>query len=261
MVKVIFIDIDGTLVNSAKQVTDRTKKAIKMAVSNGFLIVICSGRPRAFVERISKEGGASPYIISSNGAEVYNYQTKQVLYRECLSLDICHRLLKFMRQSRVKLIFQTGDREILYDANYDLDFHFQENEVLQVVLYGDNYAKIKSLRPKLEEIPALKIIYQSDCLYDMTKKIPDIVNYDIVSPYVSKGNGIQAFCKLLGISIQQTIGIGDNYNDIDMFQSVNYVAVMGNANEVIKSYGNQILKSNEEDGVAIFLEQLVQKKT
>ena len=77
MYKWVFSDIDGTLRNSERKITERTKESIKKLRNNNVGIILCSGRPRHEVEEVSKECGASRYIISSNGAEVYDYISKK----------------------------------------------------------------------------------------------------------------------------------------------------------------------------------------
>ena len=72
--KAIFIDIDGTLRNDKKEISIRTKEIIKKFVEKGILIVICSGRQNKNVEQISIEASCSPYIITSNGAQVFDYE-------------------------------------------------------------------------------------------------------------------------------------------------------------------------------------------
>ena len=79
MYKIIFIDIDGTLKNDKKEITEKTKEAICKAKEKGIYLVICSGRPRKYVEEVSKEALASSIIISCNGGEIYDYRKKETI--------------------------------------------------------------------------------------------------------------------------------------------------------------------------------------
>ena len=78
MYKAIFIDIDGTLRNSNKKITKNTINAIKNTVQKGILVVLCSGRPKKYTEEISREVGASSYIITSNGGVIYDYNKNEI---------------------------------------------------------------------------------------------------------------------------------------------------------------------------------------
>lgn len=80
MKKVIFVDIDGTIRNNNKEITEETKEAIKKVVSKGVKVVICTGRSRDYAIEVSKEALASPYVIASSGAYVYDYHDKVDLY-------------------------------------------------------------------------------------------------------------------------------------------------------------------------------------
>ena len=73
-IKVIFVDIDGTLTNDNKQISEFTKQIIKKVTENGIYVVLCSGRANAYVCKYSKMSEASNYVISSNGAQIYDYE-------------------------------------------------------------------------------------------------------------------------------------------------------------------------------------------
>ena len=80
MYKIIFIDIDGTLRNDKKEITEKTKETIRKTVEKGIYVVICSGRPTKYVEEVSKEALASNYVIGCNGGEIYDYEEKKMIY-------------------------------------------------------------------------------------------------------------------------------------------------------------------------------------
>ena len=84
MYKIIFIDIDGTLRNDKKEITEKTKEAIQKAIEKGIYVVICSGRPTKYVEEVSKETLASNYVIGCNGGEIYDYKEKKTMYINAL---------------------------------------------------------------------------------------------------------------------------------------------------------------------------------
>ena len=83
------------------------------------------------------------------------------------------------------------------------------------------------------------------------------IYYDIANIEVNKGNAIKKLCEILDINLKDTIAIGDDYNDISMFKVAGYNVVMGNAIEEVKKYADEITLTNNQDGVAIFLEKLI----
>lgn len=80
MIKAIFIDIDGTLRNSERELSIKTINTIKKVTENGILVILCSGRPRKYTEKISRECFASKYIITSSGGNIFDYEQNKVLY-------------------------------------------------------------------------------------------------------------------------------------------------------------------------------------
>ena len=81
-IKAIFIDIDGTLTNSKREVTTVTKEAIKRIINMGIKVVICSGRGNKYVENKAREANTSQYIITSNGAQIYDFNEREALYQK-----------------------------------------------------------------------------------------------------------------------------------------------------------------------------------
>ena len=85
MYKLIAVDLDGTLLNSYGEITERTKNAIKKAIDKGVEIVLASGRPIASVENLSNEIGANNFLISGNGAIVYDIKNEEIIYDKFLT--------------------------------------------------------------------------------------------------------------------------------------------------------------------------------
>lgn len=269
MYKAIFIDIDGTLRDDNQCISDRTKLAIKAITSKGILVVVCSGRPRKYTEDISKECFASKYIITSNGANIYNYEEKKDIYVNKMNIDACIELYKIAQDANVRFIMNVGDNRVVnkikkLDGSEEelkgniLDF-LKNNEVVQCTIADTDFEKIANLKPKIENIKNVKIKNQHKSL--TSKNIPKegTIYYDVANVDVSKGNAIDIFCKKLNINLKDTIAIGDGYNDISMFNIVGHGVAMGNAKEEIKKSADEVILSNNEDGVAVYLESLLKE--
>ena len=87
-IKAIFIDIDGTLTNSKREVTTVTKEAIKRIINMGIKVVICSGRGNKYVQNKAKEANTSQYIITSNGAQIYDFNERKALYQKGIEKEL-----------------------------------------------------------------------------------------------------------------------------------------------------------------------------
>ena len=95
-IKAMFVDIDGTLTDSNKTVPEENRAAIKAAVDKGIFVIICSGRGNQYVELRSKLANASDYIISSNGAQIYNYATKETLFGNEMNIAALEKVTNFV---------------------------------------------------------------------------------------------------------------------------------------------------------------------
>ena len=120
-IKIAFIDIDGTLSNSKKEVTKETIESIKYATKHGMYVVLCSGRTNSYVCEISKKIHASSFVISCNGAETYNYETNQNVFDNKIAIDDINTIWKYCPKKVVsRERYETADgygREYIDVAN------------------------------------------------------------------------------------------------------------------------------------------------
>lgn len=268
MYKAIFIDIDDTLRDSNRNISDRNIEAIREITNKGILVILCSGRPRKYTENISKDCFASHYVITSGGGDIYDYKNDKTIFASSMDKQACKTLYNIAIQNNIRIVMHVGEMRVSNRLKHldgseqlldmPIDEFLDKNNVVQCVLVDDDFKKIKNLRGQIEELEGVHIQNQAKSLVNSNLK-PSIkdVYYDITNIEVSKGNGIIRLCEYLNIDLKDTIGIGDDYNDISMFKVVGYTAVMGNANDQVKKYADEILEINDNDGVAIFLERLI----
>ena len=267
--KAIFIDIDGTLRNSKKEITDRTIESIKKVTQKGILVVLCSGRPKEFTENLSKKCFASKYIITSNGAIVQDYKENKEIYINQMDKKTCIELYKLAEQYRVEFSINTTEKRVVNrkpkvlkemneeELKTDIETFVNSNIIIQCVIADEDLEKVKVLRDKVMKMKNLEIINQDRNLRDNIETYGRKIFFDVANVGVSKGNGIKNFCKNLSIDLKDTIAIGDEDNDISMFNVVGYKVAMGNGSKELKKYADEITETNDNDGVAVFLEKLV----
>lgn len=266
MYKIIFIDIDKTLRNNKKEITQRCKNAIKNVVNQGIVVVLTSGRPNNYTEKISIEAGASQYIISSNGGNIYDYNEKKKIYTNVMNKEAILKLYNIAINAGVRFIMNTDESRFVtklkhYDGSEielkeDIESFISNNNITQCVITDSDFSKIKEIKKEVIKIENVEIKYQSKKLLDEREEITDSTTIDIANVDSSKGNAVKRLCEFLEIDIKDAIAIGDDANDISMLKTVGYSVAMENASDEVKEYANEITKSNEEDGVAIFLEKL-----
>lgn len=263
--KPIFIDVDGTLRNSQQEITTATKDALLLAVQKNYEPILCTGRPREYALELCIQL-QSHYLIYNSGAGIYDCQTQTVLYEDTIEPKSIIDLYELIQNKDVNFILAYDGSNHHYSlgtlAQYEtltlnmlrtiLDAH----KIQQIVINSANFELMYSLRQKINQIPCIKTSNQSKCLVDSNRPHTASEFYcDIVGNNTSKGNSIQKFCSLLDIKPQDCIAIGDDENDISMFQVCGFSVAMKNALPEVKASADYITLDNNHDGVASFIKE------
>lgn len=265
-IKAIFIDIDGTLTNSKREVTTVTKEAIKRIINMGIKVVICSGRGNKYVQNKAKEANTSEYIITSNGAQIYDFNERKALYQKGIEKDTLKNIVQFINDKKIgciincptirysnKYLKRMMDPEELKFNNFD---EINDKIFLQLVVETDNYNSMKNI---MDYIDKYKDIHVLNISRNYIKGITTDNKYyiDVNNIDVNKGNAIAEFLKIFNISKDDALCFGDHINDTDMFYACKYKIAMGNANEELKRISSYVTLKNDEDGVAYFLNNYI----
>ena len=127
MYKLVAIDLDGTLLNSYGEVSENTKEEIKKAIENGVEVVLASGRPISSVEDLANELQANHYLISGNGAIVYDMHKKEVVYDKFLSKEQVLNIVKICEENSIYYNIYTENEVLTKSLNYNTLFYYSEN--------------------------------------------------------------------------------------------------------------------------------------
>lgn len=262
MIKAVFIDIDETLTNSQREVTEKTKLEIKKCVENGVKIILTSGRSRREAMDFQEQIGTSPYIVSSNGASAYDAENGVEIYNERIDPQMVLQLIKYSRENGYRIKLNYKDLLVMNEAAYpdekDKEVSYEELErvaveeqVVQCVITSTDFEKMKIFRDYIKnECVGIAVANESKRF-----KNPDLKpsrNYycDVASSKVSKGNAVKAVCEYFEIKPEEIVTIGDGENDLSMFELTPNSVAMGNSLPEIKEKANYVTSSNDEDGVA-----------
>lgn len=259
--KILFTDLDGTLLNDQKQISAGNLTAIHMALENGHKIVISTGRALASAKKQAETLGLimpGCYIIAFNGACIYDIHEKKIIFSETIPLDYVYHL--FEEAHKLNIHIQTyDDTQVLTESENDDLFRYCHNTSL-------GYKVISSVRSELTFSPykVLAIDYQHhEPLVQFQEQIRTWAEgkidfyfscnelLEIVAPGISKGNAIIRLCEQLQIPLEATISAGDADNDISMLQTTHTSVVMKNADPHMHAYATYITEQdNNHDGVA-----------
>lgn len=262
MIKAVFIDIDETLTNSQREVTEKTKLEIKKCVENGVKIILTSGRSRREAMDFQEQIGTSPYIVSSNGASAYDAENGVEIYNERIDPQMVIQLIKHSRENGYRIKLNYKDLLVMNEAAYpdekDKEVSYEELErvaveeqVVQCVITSTDFEKMRFFRDYIKnECVGIAVANESKRF-----KNPDLKpsrNYycDVASVKVSKGNAVKAVCEYFEIKPEEIVTIGDGENDLSMLGLTPNSVAMGNSLPEIKEKANYVTASNDEDGVA-----------
>ena len=268
MVKAIFIDIDGTLRDSNKNLSRKTIEMIRRVSQKDILVVLCSGRPRKYTEAVSRECFASKYIITSSGGMIYDYEQNKILYVNKMNKEALIELYKIANPEGVRFIMAVGEGRVVNKVKHpdqeqkleeSIEHFVYSNDVVQCTIADNDFDKIKNLIPRIEKVKNVEIKNRHKSLLDIKFKDDKTVYCDIANIDSNKGIAVKKLLEILDIKKEESIAIGDDNNDLPMFEQVGYKVAMDNAIDIVKEKADEITLSNDEDGVAVYLEKLLEK--
>ncbi len=267
-IKLVAIDVDGTLLDSKRRLTLNVEKTIKKALSKGIKIVLCTGRPAAGTRHIQKRLGLDDrddqYIVSFGGSQVVTTNGK-ILAETPLTYQQYSSLEMLARQK--DLHFHALSQDRIYTANRDIG-RYTVNESLL-----DDLPISYRTPEEMKSIKIMKAMFidEPDVLDQaMEDKKPfDALKSDLVfaksAPYylevnakeVNKGVALEQLCQILQLTPQNVAAIGDQENDLSMIRFSGYGVAMGNAIPEVKAQANVVTDDNDHDGVATILEKIL----
>ncbi len=270
-IRLIALDLDGTLLDSQKRLSHRNEEVLKECIRRGIFIVPCTGRIWFGVPEFIRNFPGIRYAITVNGAVIEDVREHRVLDERKLSCEHALELLALAKQ------FHT-----MYDA-YAGGHAFGEARFLDhLEVFGVEPELQKMIRSTRENVPDVaeavrqlgqpveKVNYFFGDLAERQRAKEALLargdvlvsssfanNLEINALGASKGDAILRLAKHLDLEPEQTMGFGDGENDISMIRMAGTGVVMGNAMETLKTHADYITVTNDEDGVAHAIEALV----
>ncbi len=266
-IKLVAIDMDGTLLNPQHEITPAVKSAIARAHQKGVKVVLTTGRPLVGIQRYLKEldlAQAGEYCISYNGALVHHADTGECIAEITLGFEDYLYVEQLSRELGVH--FQAFDRSCLYTPNKDIsEFTIHEANLTGIPLRyravdemdrATRFPKLMMIdKPALLDAAIQRLPQEARKKYTLLKSAAYFL--EILDPRVNKGQGVKMLAEKLGLSRDEVMTIGDQENDLAMIEYAGTGVAMGNAIDAVKAIAQFVTKSNREDGVAHAIEELV----
>ncbi|CAG7839679.1 HAD family hydrolase [Clostridium novyi B str. ATCC 27606] len=269
--KLICLDMDGTLLNNNKKISDRTKEAIKKAHKKGVKIAISTGRIFTSAKYYAHILGISAPIIASNGAYIREKDKNEIIYKSILSKEQCMDIINITKKYDFNFYLNTCDTIISskpYPKGYTyLEMSSELPEDMKIKLEVNTDLEEGVLKKNGEIIKAICISNDSEILEKARQEILNLKslevvsslgdNFEIMNKGVSKGKGVQKLAEFYGLTSDEVICMGDGENDLSMIEYAGLGIAMGNAPDFIKEKANYITDTNDNDGVAKAIEKFV----
>lgn len=264
--KLIAMDLDGTLNNDQKIITEKTKAALMAAQKRGIRLALASARPSPglFKERdILRLQDYNGILMSYNGGRIVDAATGKVLFETSMDLAQTKQVLRRLEALPVTPILDDGVQFYVADKNgYKVDYECKNNNMTctEVGKLADflSFAPIKILMSVQPEELAEVQKQIADFLPETLTVVQTAAFYlEVIPKVINKGQGIRDICAVLGIDPSEVISFGDAANDIPMLREAGMGVAMGNAAEAVKAAANMVTLSNNDDGIAVALEKLL----
>jgi len=273
-IRLLAIDIDGTLLNSQFHIAHADLDALRRAHDSGVEVMLVTGRRHTFALPMAQLLGFDLWLISSNGA-VTRSLAGETFHRDLMSADTCRKVCDAMQEFRGNMVV-TFDKEskgaLVLERMDELTTSIQRwlEKNMQFIefvipiedsLVADPVQAMfcGSISRMHEALQSLQSSELKDCITIVRTEYPlrDLSIVDILNRNCSKGHALERWAAHRGIPRAQVMAIGDNYNDVEMLAFAGIPFIMGNACDELKSNGWQVTRSNDECGVAAAVEEVL----
>jgi len=270
-IKMLGLDLDGTLFNDERNISSRNLEAIEGAIAQGIIVLPATGRPPKGIPQEVLSIPGIRYAVTMNGAAVLDLNDNKVLYRDALETEAVIRILEMLMKYKGLLDVY------YYDQCYTTSKGFK---LLDTIDLPENFLKyVKKTRTPVDDLIGLvkeknitadkinmifpnmsvrnevmKLLKADDSLA-VTSSVA--ANVEINAKNANKGEGLRQLGQLLNIKPEEMMACGDADNDYLMIKNVGVGVAMGNAQNSIKEVADYVTLSNEEAGVAYAIEKFI----
>ena len=273
-IKLVASDLDGTLLNKNKEITPRLFEALEKLDELGIYFVPATGRPFGTVPKAIKELPFLKYVITSNGATIYDAVEQKNIIENYLTAEAVAAVIEIAKELPIITeYFIEGKAYIAKKVYDDLEpFHLTESHEAYIknsrTPVENFWEEMKQHNTVLENI---NLVFTD---MEMRKKVWDKLkatglasvtaattrNIEITSLYATKAMALEKLCEVLGFTRENVLAMGDGDNDMPMIQFAGIGVAMENGEEHIKQAADIIADDCNDFGAAKILEQIIESK-
>lgn len=261
-IKLVMTDLDDTLLNSDKKISEANYQAIDRLIEKGVLVVPTTGRYYGGIPDELHEHTGIKYLVSSNGAMITNNETKEVITMNAIATDILYDIVAMAEAKAINIILVADGQVVLDERIFDNPKYEKSDFLARMLGHGQttgdvlNFLKETDLTFKKVDLGFSDLEFRNE-LYAKLKEYPGISavsshasNIEITEANTSKGSALEYLIDLLELDRSEVLAIGDNDNDISMLQLAGIGVAMDNASEQVKSHSDAVTDNCNNDGFA-----------
>lgn len=270
-IKLVAMDLDNTLLDSDKQISEHTKEVLKKAIEAGVHIVPATGRIFKAIPDDLKNMQGVRYALCSNGASVYDKEEDRIIYSNHMSKEIVFKIFDVLEKYHCAYdIYQNGQGYMEKRFFRNLDEYKIKGHLFELIM--NTRLEVENLREHIENNPLgiekISSFYDDMDVREVVRAELKALNIASVASSLDnnieinqfgcdKGDGLTNLAKHLDLSIDQVMACGDAGNDTKMIEAAGFGVVMENGDEDLKKIADFVTKTNNEDGVAYAIEKYV----
>ena len=275
-IKLVALDLDGTLFDNSSHISERNLTAIRSITDKGIHVVISTGRPFEGIPFDQIKGTGINYAITANGSGIYEISTGKCLYENAMDEELVTPILNFLLTRDIHMdafiggkgytpvqCVETAQKLTVPSSikNYIITTRTRLDIILQFI--HENQLKVQNMT--LNFYPAADgTLIDRETVRKFLVSNPSITtvcggynNLEFTRADANKGVGLRKLAEILGVNPDATMAIGDTENDLAIIEAAGIGVAMGNATDAVKAKADYVTTSNTEDGVAAAIEHFI----
>ncbi|HYN92370.1 MAG TPA: HAD family hydrolase [Pilimelia sp.] len=265
--RLVATDLDGTLLRNDKTVSERTAATLRRLTAAGVHLALVTGRPLRWLTRVYDQVDMTVPAVCANGAVVYDPRRDEVLRAEPLAPELLAEVCRRLRAEIPGIVFAveiTDSREMRHEEEYEVWWHAEGRPVRAL----DDPAELCA-------VPAVKLLARAAgadtntfaarvaaCLDGIAEAThsSDHGLVEISAAGVTKAAGLAWLCQRLGVAAADVVAFGDMPNDVAMLAWAGRSVAVANAHPAVREVARDVTLTNEEDGVAVYIDDLLRRQ-
>jgi 5-amino-6-(5-phospho-D-ribitylamino)uracil phosphatase len=232
-IKLVALDMDGTLLNQKGQISEANQAAIQTAKEKGIFVVLSTGRSLITSREHADALELNSYLVTVNGSEIWD-PNRELVERNLVKSDLIEWMWQLSQQHKTKFWALSTKRN--WHDEMPEDIH-----TLEWMKFGFNIDDDATRALILNEL-------QAKGEFELSNST--LTNIEVNSAGINKARGLETVCSRLGIEMKNVMAVGDSMNDLAMIKEAGVGVAMGNAQDIVKEAADWVTATNEEDGVA-----------